>query len=176
MAFSKVTLFTLLFVCVTSHQAFAYGGAVKNVTAAVEDGANATVTNATMAMDADMNATVTNETESAGTGWTRLDVASFEEELLANPPPEGVFLLDVRSEKQWNDSGHVEGAVHIPMGDLTAMASDLPADKTKKILVYCNSGNKSQAAAKALLEMGYESVDELEPGIKGWIAEGKPVV
>ncbi len=174
MAFSRVTLFTLILACVAvANQAVAYGGAVTttNATMAVADGANAT-----MAVADGANATVaTNETASAGTGWTRLDVASFEQELLANPPPAGVFLLDVRSDKQWAD-GHIEGATHIPSGELGAMASALPEDKAKKILVYCNSGNKSQAAAKALIEMGYASVDELQPGIKGWIAEGKPVV
>merc|ERR1712087_93385 len=59
---------------------------------------------------------------------------------------------------------------------ITASRNSIPKKKTTPILVYCNSGNKSQAAAKELQKMGYTDVTDLETGIKGWKKEGLPVV
>ena len=43
-------------------------------------------------------------------------------------------LVDVRSREAW-DSGHAEGALHIPLADLTARLKELPKDKL--IAAYC---------------------------------------
>jgi 3-mercaptopyruvate sulfurtransferase SseA len=43
-------------------------------------------------------------------------------------------LVDVRSREAW-DSGHAEGALHIPLAELSARLKELPKDKL--IAAYC---------------------------------------
>ena len=43
--------------------------------------------------------------------------------------------LDVRSQISY-DLGHIKGAIHIPLGELAARASELPAGK--RIIPYCS--------------------------------------
>ena len=102
--------------------------------------------------------------------WRRADAKEFYE---ASQDPEA-FMVDIRKESAFNKE-HIPGAVLIPLGAL-ATSEDLPKNMSTPILVYCNSGNKSQTAAKELQKMGYTDVADLEPGIKGWKKEGLPVV
>ena len=43
-------------------------------------------------------------------------------------------LLDVRSQNAW-DMGHAEGAIHIPLGELSARLDEVPRDKL--VAAYC---------------------------------------
>ena len=43
-------------------------------------------------------------------------------------------VLDVRRRDEW-DSGHLDGALHIPLDSLTARLKELPKDKL--IAAYC---------------------------------------
>eukprot|EP00215_Chloropicon_roscoffensis_P002076 CAMPEP_0198464940 /NCGR_PEP_ID=MMETSP1456-20131121/2980_1 /TAXON_ID=1461544 ORGANISM="Unidentified sp., Strain RCC1871" /NCGR_SAMPLE_ID=MMETSP1456 /ASSEMBLY_ACC=CAM_ASM_001119 /LENGTH=146 /DNA_ID=CAMNT_0044190717 /DNA_START=266 /DNA_END=706 /DNA_ORIENTATION=- len=89
-------------------------------------------------------------------------------ETMANP---NAFLVDVRSADAFNKA-HIPGAVQLS-GDELLVA--LPEDKATPILLYCNSGRRSGAAANAVVGLGYTDVLNLEPGIKGWKAAGMPV-
>jgi molybdopterin/thiamine biosynthesis adenylyltransferase/rhodanese-related sulfurtransferase len=55
--------------------------------------------------------------------------------------------------------------------------AELAGDRSKRVLVYCNVGNRSAVAADALTrEHGFENVASVEGGIAGWEAAGLPVV
>src|SRR5687768_10886100 len=41
-----------------------------------------------------------------------------------NPP----LVIDVRTDREWN-AGHIDGAMHIPLGDLARRASEIPRDR-----------------------------------------------
>lgn len=75
-----------------------------------------------------------------------------------------VFLLDVREPLEW-DAGHVEQAVHIPMGELGARLDELPRDRP--IVCVCRSGNRSRTVADALNREGY-TAHNLEGGMHAW--------
>jgi len=77
----------------------------------------------------------------------------------------------LRSADEFNKA-HIPGAVQLS-GDELLVA--LPEDKATPILLYCNSGRRSAAAANAVVGLGYTDVLNLEPGIKGWKAAGMPV-
>ena len=77
----------------------------------------------------------------------------------------------LRSADAFNKE-HIPGAVQLS-GDELLVA--LPEDKATPILLYCNSGRRSAAAANAVVGLGYTDVLNLEPGIKGWKAAGMPV-
>jgi phage shock protein E len=110
---------------------------------------------------------------SDSTMWERVGVSEFEDGILDNPDG---FLLDVRTQAEWEQDGHLENATLIPHTELESRESELPSDKEELILLYCRSGNRSQDAAQTLLDMGYTNLMELETGINGWKDAGMPVV
>lgn len=87
---------------------------------------------------------------------------------------EGLILLDVRTQQEWEGDGHVEGATLIPLSELEARApEDLPKDA--EIVVYCRSGNRSAQASELLVELGYTSISNMG-GIVDWQNAGYDVV
>ncbi|WP_019230283.1 rhodanese-like domain-containing protein [Sedimentibacter sp. B4] len=76
------------------------------------------------------------------------------------------IVLDVRTKDEY-DQGHIEGAVLLPVDEISSKAEEVLKDKKAKILVYCRSGNRSATAAKALIKMGYENVLDFG-GIIDW--------
>lgn len=83
-----------------------------------------------------------------------------------------VLLLDVREPGEWR-AGHVEGAVHVPMGQLGARLDELGSDRP--IVCICRSGGRSAAVANALREAGYDAANMLG-GMQAWAHAGLPYV
>jgi phage shock protein E len=74
-------------------------------------------------------------------------------------------------------SGEIAGTdLYIPYDQLTARASELPADKGARILVYCRSGVQSAEAAQTLLDLGYSNVWNLDGGMNAWEESGRQLV
>lgn len=69
----------------------------------------------------------------------------------------GALLVDVRSRQEF-DQGHLEGATLIPHDQIAARASELGEDKSRPIVLYCRSGNRSSQAKRALEALGFTSV------------------
>ena len=84
-----------------------------------------------------------------------------------------VIILDVREQDEY-DSGHIPGAVLLPVGtiDETTAAEVIP-EKDSTLLVYCRSGNRSKTASSTLAELGYTSIYEFG-GINTWPYETEP--
>ena len=57
-----------------------------------------------------------------------------------------VVMLDVRLPLEWADS-HIDGAVHIPLHDLTARLGELSAGE---VWAYCRTGHRASIAASIL--------------------------
>lgn len=88
-----------------------------------------------------------------------------------DPLPEGLAVLDVREPVEWAH-GHVEGAVHIPLGELTARLDEVPEGQT---LVVCKVGGRSAQAVMWLAQQGRDVVN-LDGGMLDWEAAGRPMV
>jgi rhodanese-related sulfurtransferase len=69
---------------------------------------------------------------------------------------EGALLLDVRSEREFA-TGHLPGAVNVPVTQLAAQLATL-SDKRRPVVVYCASGMRSTRAASLLREAGFSRV------------------
>jgi len=70
-----------------------------------------------------------------------------------------IVLLDVREKSEW-DEGHIEGAVHIALGDIKAETiSVLPKDIP--IYVYCRSGSRAVEGESKLRLLGFENVENI---------------
>ncbi len=76
-----------------------------------------------------------------------------------------VTLLDIRSKRIF-DSGHIEGAVHIPFDDIRQRYTEL--DKSKEIYIYCNVGWSAYNAGRFLMQKGFE-VKNLTGGYRTYL-------
>ena len=83
-----------------------------------------------------------------------------------------VQLVDVREPDEWT-AGHIEGSLHIPMGDLGFRQRELAMDRP--IVSVCRSGARAAAVTDALNRAGYQA-QTLEGGLKAWAAAGLPLV
>lgn len=90
----------------------------------------------------------------------RGDVATISPE---DWKPDGEFLLDVRETCEVAQSGLLPNAVHIPLGELRDRRGELPHDR--KILVYCQKGQRGYLAACALKGSGFGDVANLRGGL-----------
>jgi len=79
---------------------------------------------------------------------------------------EEIILLDVREVHEF-DSGHIKGAILLPLGDIGSKSEEVLPDKEAKIFVYCRSGNRSKTAVLDLIEQGYTNVYDIG-GIIDW--------
>jgi len=92
--------------------------------------------------------------------------------LVEDPPP---FILDVREPGELEESGHIPGAVHIPLRELAQNIEYLPAQDVE-IIVYCAGGWRATIALTALEAMGWEDVKALKGGsFGGWVDAGYEV-
>src|SRR5215213_10932732 len=87
----------------------------------------------------------------------------------------GAKLIDVREPHEW-DEAHLEGAVHVPQGELMDRIEEVAPDRSERIVLYCRTDNRSSRAADALQDLGYDNVSVMRGGIVGWQEAGLPVV
>ncbi len=85
----------------------------------------------------------------------------------------GAHLLDVRTRDEW-DEGHVDGALHIPGGELQDRLDEVPC-RDAEIAVACSTGYRSTVAASVLERHGYTRVWNVPGGMNAWRAAGLPV-
>ena len=74
------------------------------------------------------------------------------EAVLAAPAAEQAFLLDVRMPREFA-SGHIPGAVNIPLDELRSRLGELPRDR--KIAAYCQVGQRGYLATRILRQKGF---------------------
>jgi phage shock protein E len=84
-----------------------------------------------------------------------------------------LVILDVRTVAEF-DSGHLEGAINIPVEVLSGRLSEL--NPNDELLVYCRTGNRSTTAVEILEENGYDRIYHMDGGITAWGNAGFPTV
>jgi rhodanese-related sulfurtransferase len=99
-------------------------------------------------------------------------VGPTEAVLLAN---QGALMLDVRNDEQYAD-GHIIDARHVRGSDLESSADSLKKYKEKAVVVYCDTGGTSAAAARVLRSKGFTRVVNLRGGLQAWKQENMPLV
>jgi len=81
----------------------------------------------------------------------------------------GSTVLDVRNRSEW-EAGHVPGARHIPLAELTSRIEELRG--SGPLLVHCQGGSRSAVAASVLLATGFDDVANVEGGYAAWQRAG----
>ena len=92
-------------------------------------------------------------------------------ELAARVGQDPPVVLDVREDWEW-EAGHIAEAVHIPLGELAPRLGELPGDRP--IVLVCRSGVRSQMAADAMADAGWNTLN-LAGGLLAWHAAGLPL-
>jgi rhodanese-related sulfurtransferase len=82
-------------------------------------------------------------------------------------------VIDVRQPDEWA-SGHVAGAVHIPVDDVIARIDELPAGKD--LLFICAMGARSGLACEmaAAMSLASDRLFNIEAGTPAWIQGNYP--
>lgn len=75
------------------------------------------------------------------------------EELINN----NAILIDVRTKEEY-ETDHLPTAVNIPYTDIASKIQEISEDKEDPIIVYCQSGTRSNIAAHTLIDDGYTNV------------------
>lgn len=80
-------------------------------------------------------------------------------------------LIDVRTPEEFA-SGHISGAVNIPLDTISTRLAEIPQDRD--VVLYCRSGNRSNQAWNLLNGEGYSRIYDLG-GVIAWQAAGLPL-
>src|SRR5712692_8901365 len=86
-----------------------------------------------------------------------------------------LVIIDVRDPDEYRD-GHLEAASNISRGFLEFRVGTAVSDPSTPIVLYCQTGLRSMLAAKALKELGYSTVINLQGGYQKWVQSGLPTV
>ncbi len=101
--------------------------------------------------------------EKSDSSFQRIDAEAAKEMMDSDKE---LVVVDVRTDEEYN-SGHIVGAINIPVEQITAGDFGSLTDKNQTILIYCRSGNRSKVASGFLAENGYKNIYEFG-GIKDW--------
>lgn len=79
---------------------------------------------------------------------------------------EGATIIDVRNDDEIEASGLIDGALHIPSGEINENPDQfvdlLPEDMEATIVIHCAAGVRARGVVDTLIEMGYENVYYLD--------------
>ena len=80
-------------------------------------------------------------------------------------------IIDIRDIRELQNSGRIEGAIHVPRGMLefwldpeSAYFKEGKLDLDKEMVLFCAGGLRSALAAKTLKDMGFEKVSHIDGG------------
>ncbi|THJ21134.1 MAG: rhodanese-like domain-containing protein [Nitrospira sp. CG24E] len=94
---------------------------------------------------------------------------------VSSPTQKGFMLIDVRSPEE-----HMQGFIpgtdfNIDFREMKTRHRELSAQFEDHIVVYCQSGHRSNIAAETLADLGYRHVYNVTGSMNAWLAAGLPV-
>lgn len=84
---------------------------------------------------------------------------------------DNVIFLDVREDEEVAVC-RIDGAMHIPMGQVQERADSLPKDG--KLVIYCHHGMRSMNVCQYLEAHGFTNAINLAGGIHAWATDVEP--
>jgi len=82
-----------------------------------------------------------------------------------------VTVLDIR-EPEEHATGVAKGMKLIPMSTLETRLNELPRSPNSRLLLICNTQNRSSAVAKELRSRGFTNVEYVRGGMSEWAKRG----
>ena len=96
-----------------------------------------------------------------------LEITVVETAALHTGNGNNFVLLDIREANEL-ETASIDGAVHIPMGDIPSKINELDVDEDTTIAVLCRSGKRSLQVALYLHEQGLKGARSVSGGINWW--------
>lgn len=91
------------------------------------------------------------------------------------PSAKGFFLIDVRTPEE-HDSGFIPGTdFNIDFREIQSRHREIGAKLNDHIVVYCQSGRRSNIAAETLATLGYKYVYNVSGSMNAWAGAGYPI-
>jgi rhodanese-related sulfurtransferase len=107
-------------------------------------------------------------TENIPGGWGQVSVEDYAMQSMETE----YFLIDVRTQEEWDNDGYIEGATLMTINELGMYFDEIPTDMP--IMVYCKAGTRANFGAIMLQMLGYEAYN-LKGGITAWGEAGYEV-
>jgi hydroxyacylglutathione hydrolase len=85
---------------------------------------------------------------------------------------DGALALDVREPDEYA-AGHIDGALHVPLGELAERIERLP--EGRPVVTYCGHGERAATAVSLLERAGLGPPLNLDGGFGAWEEAGYPV-
>lgn len=93
----------------------------------------------------------------------------------SGPSQKGFFLIDVRTPEE-HLSGFIPGTdKNIDYREIQRRHQEIGAKLTDHIVVYCQSGHRSNIAAETLADLGYQYVYNVAGSMNAWEEAGYPI-
>lgn len=86
--------------------------------------------------------------------------------LTDHPTP---IVIDVRSDSERASFGWIDGSINILPSDIPAYLKNSPPERTRPLIVVCQTGARSAHASQLLADAGVENVYDLAGGMLGWM-------
>ena len=83
-------------------------------------------------------------------------------------------IIDVRTSAEWR-SGHIAGAIHVPITEFGSRIDSLQLDRTRPIVAICRSAHRSIPAVRLLQRHGFRNACQLQGGMLAWRQAELPV-
>jgi hydroxyacylglutathione hydrolase len=108
----------------------------------------------------------------AGGRLEKANVISLDaaKELITN---NGVQVIDLRGASEYN-AGHIAKADNVFVGTLEDNLDKVSKDK--KVIVYCQSGDRATIGYSILAKNGFKNVSNFAGSINEWVNAGEPVI
>jgi len=85
------------------------------------------------------------------------------------------LFIDVRDDKEYK-AGHITNAKHVPLSNMDKFMHELEKYKDKDVVVYCESGQRSQRAGAKLRKNGFTQLHQISGGLAEWEKANLPIV
>jgi rhodanese-related sulfurtransferase len=87
----------------------------------------------------------------------------------------GFVLIDVRSPEE-HSAGFIPGTdLNIDFREIKTRHREIGVPLDEHIVVYCQSGHRSNIAAETLADLGYTHVYNVRGSMNAWLEAGYPV-
>lgn len=88
---------------------------------------------------------------------------------------EEFLLLDCRTPEEY-EAARIEGAMLVPLQELSVRLGELRQFEDRLIVVHCHKGKRSMTVTSVLRELGFENVRSMSGGIHRWSEDVDPDV
>ncbi len=86
-----------------------------------------------------------------------------------------LILIDVRSKEEYH-SGHIQGAVCIPLEAIEGKIGTVVPDINTYFVMYCAHGSRASVAYSIVKRLKYSNVKKYAGSVNAWVGSGNKLV